>query len=139
AAPDHADIHHRLLRCHNTPVRPLLVMVSDIHLTDQLRSGAVSRAAQLERFWIRIQAARGDRPAELCFVGDLFDLVRSPRWLEGTARPYHDPKDREGRATVTAIVEAILAREADFFAAIRKRVESGELRIHYLAGNHDRL
>ncbi len=124
---------------YNTPVRPLLVMVSDIHLTDQLRAGAVSRAAQFERFWIRIQAARGDRPAELCFVGDLFDLVRSPRWLEGDARPYHDPEDRQVRATVGAIVDAILEREADFFAAIRKRVESGELVLQYLAGNHDRL
>ena len=32
-----------------------------------------------------------------------------------------------------------LEREADFFAAIRKRVESGELVVHYLVGNHDRL
>jgi UDP-2,3-diacylglucosamine pyrophosphatase LpxH len=119
--------------------RPLLVFISDIHLTDKLHGGVADKAAQLERFWTRIQAARGHRPAELCFVGDVFDLVRSPTWFEGRQRPYHG-KDNVGVGkTVERIVEATVAREAGFFAGIRKRVESGELVLHYVLGNHDRL
>ena len=45
--------------------RPLLIFVSDIHLTDRLHGNAVSKADQFARFWERIQAARGKRPARL--------------------------------------------------------------------------
>lgn len=118
--------------------RPMLIFVSDLHLTDALRGQSVPKADLFERFWVRIQAARGARPAELCFVGDLFDIVRSPSWLETPHRPYHDPDDRVG-ARVEAIVDTVLAREAAFFDKIRARVQAGELRVHYVLGNHDRL
>lgn len=116
----------------------MLICVSDIHLTDALHGAHVSREDTFERFWTRIAAARGTRPARLCFVGDLFDLVRSPRWLDGAFRPYHDP-DKHVRAVVLAIVEHIVEREAGFFKAIRRRVEEGALEVDYLLGNHDRL
>lgn len=118
--------------------RPMLIFVSDIHLTDALHGTAVSKADQFERFWRRIQQSRGARPAELCFVGDLFDLVRSPSWFEGRARPYQDPRGDVAKQ-VTDIIERTLERESDFFSALRARVEAGELEIHYLLGNHDRL
>jgi UDP-2,3-diacylglucosamine pyrophosphatase LpxH len=118
--------------------RELLIFVSDIHLTDELHGSAVSRADQFERFWIRIQAARGTRKANLCFVGDLFDLVRSPSWLETRRRPYHEV-DTAMRGHVEAIVERILLREKKFFDGIRTRVEEGALAVHYVLGNHDRL
>lgn len=117
---------------------PLLIFVSDIHLTDSLRGASVSRAATFERFWTRIEGARRDRPAWLVFCGDLFDIVRSPTWLEGPARPYDTPSV-ETAAKVEQIVDGILAREADFFAAIRRHVEAGALEVRYLLGNHDRL
>lgn len=118
--------------------RPMLILVSDIHLTDALHGTAVSKAETFERFWTRIQAARGARPAELCFVGDLFDIVRSPSWLDTRHRPYHDPS-QDVLAIVDSIVAAVIEREAKFFAAIRSQVESGALKVHYLLGNHDRL
>ncbi|MBX3193137.1 MAG: metallophosphoesterase [Labilithrix sp.] len=118
--------------------RPMLVFVSDIHLTDALHNASIPRVDTFERFWTRITAARGHRPAHMCFVGDLFDIVRSPTWLETGMRPYDDPSEALA-ARVESIVAAVLAREAPFFAAIRKRVESGELTIHYVLGNHDRL
>ena len=118
--------------------RSLLIFVSDIHLTDSLHSAAIPRAAAFMRFWERIQAARGKRPATLCFVGDLFDLVRSPRWFESKLRPY-DPPSKKQDALLVEIVSSIIDREADFFSAIRKQVESGALEIKYVLGNHDRL
>src|SRR5438093_1433050 len=58
--------------------RRMLIFVSDLHLTDTLRSGSVAKGALFERFWQRIQASRGAEAATLVFVGDVFDLVRSP-------------------------------------------------------------
>lgn len=119
--------------------RPLLVFVSDIHLTDQLHGNAVSKADQFARFWQRIAGARGDRPAELCIVGDMFDLVRSPSWFDGRARPYHGATQNAVVKMVEKIVEQTLERERGFFDALRGRVQAGELKIHYIVGNHDRL
>jgi UDP-2,3-diacylglucosamine pyrophosphatase LpxH len=121
------------------PERPLLVFVSDIHLTDRLHGGVVDKADQFGRFWTRLQAARGQRPAELCFVGDVFDLVRSPSWFEGRQRPYHGADNVGVGKMVEKIVEGTIAREQRLFDAIRGRVEAGELTIHYVTGNHDRL
>jgi UDP-2,3-diacylglucosamine pyrophosphatase LpxH len=119
--------------------RPLLIFVSDIHLTDRLHGNAVSKEAQFTRFWERIQAARGKRPAQLCIVGDMFDLVRSPSWFEGRHRPYHGATTNGVVKNVERIVEETIKREAGFFTALRSRVEKGELEIHYVVGNHDRL
>jgi len=119
--------------------RPLLIFVSDIHLTDRLHGNAVSKADQFARFWQRIAVARGQRPAELCIVGDLFDLVRSPSWFEGRHRPYHGASTNGVVKNVEQIVRDTIAREAGFFDAIRDHVERGELTVHYIVGNHDRL
>jgi UDP-2,3-diacylglucosamine pyrophosphatase LpxH len=118
--------------------RGMLVFVSDIHLTDSLKGPAVTRAEQFRRFWTRIAGAQGDTPATMVFVGDLFDLVRSPRWLQGDTRPYHEPSRAQAKV-VGRIVDAILAREKDFFDGIKKQVEAGRLQVKYLLGNHDRL
>ncbi len=119
--------------------RPLLIFVSDIHLTDRLHGNAVSKAEQLARFWDRIQAVRGKRPAELCVVGDLFDLVRSPSWFEGRHRPYHGATQNGVVKNVEAIVRETIRREQGFFDALKAKIASGELVFHYVAGNHDRL
>jgi UDP-2,3-diacylglucosamine pyrophosphatase LpxH len=119
--------------------RPLLIFVSDIHLTDRLHGNAVSKAEQLARFWERIQSVRGQRPAELCVVGDLFDLVRSPSWFEGRHRPYHGRTTNGVVKNVEAIVKETIRREQPFFDTLRAKIASGELVFHYVAGNHDRL
>jgi UDP-2,3-diacylglucosamine pyrophosphatase LpxH len=119
--------------------RPLLILVSDIHLTDRLHGNAVSKADQLARFWERIQAVRGKRPAELCVVGDLFDLVRSPTWFDGRHRPYHGATTNGVVKNVEAIVRETIRREQGFFDALKAKIASGELVFHYVLGNHDRL
>lgn len=118
--------------------RPMLVFVSDIHLTDSMHNASIARVDTFERFWTRIHAARGHRAAEMCFVGDLFDIVRSPSWFDGPERPYDEPSPALTRK-VDAIVDRILEREGAFFGAIRRRVVAGELTVHYVLGNHDRL
>src|ERR1051325_4925368 len=75
----------------------------------------------------------------MCIVGDLFDLVRSPSWFEGRQRPYHNATNNGVVKAVERIVEETLKREADFFSALREKMARGELRVHYVVGNHDRL
>lgn len=118
--------------------RHLLVFISDLHLTDALKGPRVSRADTLKRFWTRIEGARREEPAEIVFVGDSFDIVRSPMWLEGNRRPYQEPSPSSIRV-VEQIVDKTLEREKEFFGLIRAMVEAGRLRVRYLVGNHDRL
>jgi len=118
--------------------RQMLIFISDIHLTDALKGGSVGRERLFDRFWRRIEGGRGERPARLVFVGDLFDIVRSPRWFDGELRPYHEPSPAQAALT-EEIVRTILNREAAFFTAIRERVEAGSLEVSYVLGNHDRL
>lgn len=120
------------------PTRNLLIFVSDIHLTEQPPLGGVPRAALFERFWTRIADARGEVPAHLVFVGDLFDIVRSPRWFAGPHRPYHPPNLGQ-MAVVDQIIAEILRVEAAFFTAMRLRVQAGVLQVSTILGNHDRL
>ena len=115
----------------------MLIFVSDLHL----RPGAsphLSRAAQFERFWLRIDQSRQGDAAQLCFVGDLVDLVRAPDWHRGALRPYHEPGP-EVAAAVTDLVRETIAAEKPFFAAIRAKVAAGALAVDYVVGNHDRL
>ncbi|MFZ5468656.1 MAG: metallophosphoesterase [Myxococcota bacterium] len=115
----------------------MVIFVSDLHL----RSGAhthLAREAQFKRFWQRVEQSRRGAPATLCFVGDLFDLVRAPEWLEGDTRPYH-PESPELAADIEKLVDQTLTLEKDFFSAIRQKVTEGALRVEYVLGNHDRL
>ena len=115
----------------------MLIFVSDLHL----RPGAtshISRAAQFARFWQRIDASRRDNVAQLCFVGDLLDLVRSPAWQGGKLRPYHEPGPALA-AAVDGMVRDTVEAERPFFAATRGKGESGALEVHSGVGNHDRL
>lgn len=115
----------------------MLIFVSDLHL----RPGAhanVDRAAQFERFWQRIEQSRRGAQVTLCFVGDVFDVVRSPTWRNGATRPYHSPSP-ELAQSIEDLVEQTLKIEKPFLSAVRKRVETGALKIEYVLGNHDRL
>jgi len=118
--------------------RPMLVFISDIHLTDELSAPPVPWAETFRRFWNRIEGSRGEQPAKLCIIGDFVDIVRSPRWLRGPSRPYHEPSPEQA-AVVDEIVAAAVAREQAFFDAIRTQVARGALQLHCLLGNHDRL
>ncbi len=100
-----------------TDERAMLIFVSDLHLTDRLHGNAVTKEQQFERFWTRIRAARGARPAELCFVGDVFDLVRSPGWFAGRHRPYHGASNNG----VVSAVERIVAKPSNAKPAFSKR------------------
>jgi UDP-2,3-diacylglucosamine pyrophosphatase LpxH len=115
----------------------MLVFISDLHLRPGTPS-PVSRTAQFSRLWQRIEGGRPGRPVRLCLVGDIFDLVRAPQWLDSAVRPYAEPSPGLA-ARVKAVVDATLEADRPFFEAVHRRVEEGALEVQYLLGNHDRL
>jgi UDP-2,3-diacylglucosamine pyrophosphatase LpxH len=115
----------------------MLVFVSDLHLRAGA-GGGLARKAQLARLWQRIEGGRPDAPVKLVLLGDIFDLVRTPAWLDIPEKPYHEPSP-ELAARVKGIVDATIAEASLFFEFLRGRVEEGSLEIEYVLGNHDRL
>ena len=149
----------------------MIVVISDLHLqhtaldvlrwrdgarTFELRNARNVSAGALSMLVsnVSVNAVRtGARSIELVFAGDIFELIRSPRWLlDGCKlRPTQGP-DAELEAMTLRILADIEAECGEFFRALRKAVEGEPLtfrgsevrlplpvHVHYLPGNHDRL
>ncbi len=114
----------------------MLVIISDIHLTDGL-SGKTVRKNAFRVFRQRLRDLAYDaswridgkyRPIEemhLLLGGDILDIIRSPRWLaEGsTVRPWDDPQSPEFIAKVKEVNDAILANNEDSLKVLRRLSE----------------
>ncbi len=135
----------------------MLVLVSDLHLTD----GSTARNVNPEAFslmasLIRDTAARrGAAEIHLVLLGDIFDLVRSDYWLRRRIppddRPWGGPPDpRTGihsdgamaERQFAAVLEGIL--DTDTARALALALESladpgRPLLVTYVVGNHDRI
>ncbi|MFN2279985.1 MAG: hypothetical protein ACK2UR_20390 [Candidatus Promineifilaceae bacterium] len=119
----------------------MLVIISDLHLTDGTTAKTVSADA-FERFRGRLQelayfaSFRGETgkyvPLEridLLLLGDILDVVRSTRWSDeipgdaNYARPWNDLQDAQQRAQLVRKVEqigdGILANNATSFRQLR--------------------
>ena len=147
----------------------MLVIISDLHLTDGTSGSTISPGA-FQLLGERLadlacgasQRRDGDyRPIEridLVLLGDVLDVIRSSRWLEGRVRPWDDVGspalfddgvgDHRRRSCVTTprrcaefrkLAEqgvAIPAGTRDGRPADRG-VQNVPVRIHYMVGNHD--
>lgn len=125
----------------------MLVVVSDIHLTDRNEGSAVSNEELLG--WLRSveahRSALGEPPDQLHIVlnGDIVDIIRSREWDEQTFAPWQAlaPKfsgfvDTNSHTCVMNAVTRTCARYAPFFQALRALQARGA-KVTYLAGNHD--
>jgi hypothetical protein len=120
----------------------MLVIISDLHLTDGTTAETVSADA-FERFRGRLQelayfaSFRGEpgqyRPIEkidLLLLGDVLDVIRSTRWSDeelgddNYARPWNDLNNQEERARLLRKIEqigdGILARNEESFQHLRR-------------------
>ena len=132
----------------------MIVVISDIHLNDgTVCTGTDAGAAEL--FWenLRDQVDRAGHRSDgsikpvdtvdLILLGDIFDFIRSNRWLAECARPW-DPINAIV-PTVSAICEDIIATNSEFLAVFKEnaqkpiKVTGGEVtvNVHYMVGNHD--
>ena len=145
----------------------MLVIVSDLHLTDgtvapTLSADAFTLLADRLRDLAVRASCRADgtyrpiRHLDLLLLGDVFDLMRSTRWLRDNTRPWHDTESRDVVRTLQHITAGILrnnqrslrlmrAMAAGHAIAVPRDLradrdtpgESVPVRIHYMVGNHD--
>ncbi|MGH9405324.1 MAG: hypothetical protein ACRD3D_05730 [Terriglobia bacterium] len=114
----------------------MLIIVSDIHLTDG--SSETVHQGTLRVFRERVRSLayaaswRADgryEPLEelvIVLLGDIVDVLRSTRWLDGTngqnntLRPWSDPRQPEYAARVAEITSAAIETNRVFFAMLRE-------------------
>jgi UDP-2,3-diacylglucosamine pyrophosphatase LpxH len=155
----------------------MLVIISDLHLTDGT-SGETIRPSAFGGFRERLRDLAYDaswradgsyRPLEemdIVLLGDILDLIRSTKWLAGSARPWSDPQSPEFIDKITEINSAILDHNQTSLRILRSLVSGSALslppatndgrpaftsrdkpgsedrvpirvRLHCLVGNHD--
>ncbi len=148
----------------------MLVVISDLHLTDgtsgsTIHPGAFSIFAERLADLASRASGRSDdsyRPIEhidLVLLGDVLDIIRSNRWLEGSVRPWSDSTQPEFAATVDSICQDIITQNQPALETLRMlsrgqgislppATRAGHpdfaaahvqvpVRIHYMVGNHD--
>jgi UDP-2,3-diacylglucosamine pyrophosphatase LpxH len=146
----------------------MLVIISDLHLTDGTSGSTISPGAfQLlgERLVDLAAGASqrrdGDyRPVErvdLVLLGDVLDVIRSSKWLEGRVRPWDAAAAPQLYDTVSRVTGDVLRHNSEACGEFRKLAQQGlaipaatrdgrpavrelqnvPVRIHYMVGNHD--
>jgi UDP-2,3-diacylglucosamine pyrophosphatase LpxH len=124
----------------------MLIITSDMHLTDHTVSPPLARKA-LKRFQEIVETAAKQGAVEVIFLGDTFDLLRSKRWLinEWTkdrgfqttdVRPWSAMDEPPMDYVLTAIFADLKKYYGEFFKELRK---PGNVRLTWVVGNHDRL
>lgn len=153
----------------------MLVVISDLHLTDGTTGKTISLDAfrlfcgRLEDMAYNASYRAGGkyRPiteVNVLLLGDLFDLIRSDKWLYGgdghpsPIRPWDDPGGQAMLSRVRTITRSVIDHNARAFEILRNLSQSLSLppatergvpdmaskervpvrvRIYYMLGNHD--
>lgn len=125
----------------------MLVIVSDLHLTDGSGGASISPGAFrifAERLQEMAEGAswRADgsyRPIEridLVLLGDVLDVIRSTQWNgQQTVRPWGNPFAGEYIGLVWQITEKILTCNEEALATLRRLVTDGVLRVRPALSN----
>ncbi len=130
----------------------MLAFISDLHISDRTAGVNFLSARAFEQAFRRL-AALADRAGSaaitIVFLGDVFEMVRTARWLDDeAAAPWAVPRDHaRTSATAAAIMDAIARghpANAEIFdilsGSLRERfgfaVEPTRV---YVPGNHDRI
>ena len=113
----------------------MLIFVSDIHLTDDLRRASIQTDALLSA--VRSAMKRSVEKPTLILLGDIFELLRSDLWIQDDLRPWLTPDDRLIETT-RRITARIIHANSEFFEGMRDLAQDGASLV-YLPGNHDRL
>ncbi len=126
----------------------MLVFLSDIHMTDG-SSGETIKGTAFKIFSDNVQklvdSLKPAPPEEirLVLLGDVFDIIRSGKWLNVADRPWDPPGPSQERI-VTEILDGILANNRASLAEIERLRQWSEdkkipFHITYVMGNHDWL
>ena len=150
----------------------MLVIISDLHLTDGTSGTTIDPDAfNIFRERLRDLAwAASDRKVDgtntydpiheihLILLGDILDVIRSTRWLEGSIRPWNKPNAPEFIKKVRDITDAILEHNNRALKILKSLKQNGvqvpmeqvpegnldlvkkqavKVHTYYMVGNHD--
>jgi UDP-2,3-diacylglucosamine pyrophosphatase LpxH len=122
----------------------MLVFISDIHLTDGTSGTTISPNAfkLLSQQLAKLVADVGDTTElKLVLLGDIFDVIRSTKWLDPavTVRPW-DAASPTQQTLTDSIVADIIAKNAASISWIKRLQDlTPHSTIQYVIGNHDWL
>lgn len=127
----------------------MLVVVSDLHMTDRT-TGASVTDLELTDFVEELNALEPrDEPFTLLLLGDIVDLLRSEQWdtlwrthagaapWSGLGREFDGFEGGLQEQTLLRIIAGIERKYAGFFAALPRLKAARQVRIRYVIGNHD--
>ncbi len=117
----------------------MLVVISDIHLTDGTSGSTISpgafvifaerlRELALRASWRSDGRYRPIPRIDLLLLGDILDIIRSTQWLDGPPRPWDSPQGPLSH-TVTRITGDILHHNAAVMQVLRGLSSEGAIRI----------
>ena len=155
----------------------MLVIINDLHLKDGTSGSSITpdafhvfaarlRSMAFQASWRANGRYKPIESIDLLLLGDVFDLIRSERWLVGssgdeeTIRPWHDQQEPAYIQKISEITAAILEYNQEGLETL-KEISTGEnvyippptskgepnrrsservnikVNIHYMVGNHD--
>ena len=118
----------------------MIIFVSDLHLSDTHRP-----TIRLEVFFREIQrcitaaAEYGVKSIQLVLLGDIFEILKSKKWLTDKRRPW-EKSSADHQHTVQSILEGIIDNNSLFFDGLNSLATNSQppVRVSYIPGNHDR-
>jgi UDP-2,3-diacylglucosamine pyrophosphatase LpxH len=132
---------------HAEKEEPMQVFLSDIHFTDGT-SGETIRSTAFEILTFNLNkliSSVKKTPEELHVVllGDIFDVIRSTKWLDAPVRPW-DKKDDRQKQVVEDILKDIITQNQDSLSLLSGLKQlavkmKGGFKMTYVIGNHDWL
>jgi len=127
----------------------MLVFLSDIHLTDGSSGETIKPTAfkifsdNLQQLIESVKATKPLKELKIVLLGDIFDIIRSTRWLGAGVRPWSPAGSRQ-KTVVLDILNDIQRRNQEslnYFNTLRDYAARKNLpfEIRYVLGNHDWL
>lgn len=124
----------------------MLILISDLHLSDGTAVHLNTSAKQAEDFWHNInrtqkrllRRAKGPE-IELVILGDFLDIIRSNEWSDPAnkgVKPWSTPGPEQKRV-LEKIIARIFKHNEEILDTFRKFAKSKTVRVNYMIGNHD--
>ena len=125
------------------------VFVSDLHMDDTGFSGSVSDA-DLIAFLTDLENPKPESKITLVFVGDILELLRSPRWevlwnkhksapWSGMGPGFKNFRNGHAEKCAIEIASEIRTRYSGFATKLKELVKAEKIETKYVFGNHDYL
>jgi len=115
----------------------MVILVSDLHLLDRIGGTTFNARAFIDRITVLVDEAKrsGVTDITLVLLGDIFEILKSEKWLEANVRPW-EICNTTHVDTVDAILQGIIESNGLFFDELQN-LQNKNLKVEYIPGNHD--